>query len=105
MAEDERELTYRTQHTRPFSSLTQGTLYVMRAELYKCKQCCYITVDFATAASQNGSSTYPLSPHKNNIDRKFVKNIPFFSFRLLFKEHSLNKTLYAILLRYANIVL
>jgi hypothetical protein len=32
MAEDEWELTHRTQHTRPFSSLTEGTVYAMRAE-------------------------------------------------------------------------
>jgi hypothetical protein len=30
MAEDERELTHRTQHTRPLSSLTQGTICHVR---------------------------------------------------------------------------
>jgi hypothetical protein len=29
MAEDERELTHRTQHTRPLSALAQGTLQYM----------------------------------------------------------------------------
>jgi hypothetical protein len=41
-----------------------------------CRWCCYITVDFATAASQNGFRTYKLSFHnKTNIIQKMTNNI------------------------------
>ena len=43
--------------------------------------CCYIIVDFATAASQNGFSTYKLSLHnKTNTFQKITKNISLLSF-------------------------
>jgi hypothetical protein len=146
MAEDERKLTHRTQHTRPLSALTQGTVHRKKkvlefpvpsrddttklslggnndvitelflprgslvsdipagdgklvnlflrcichdTELYKCQQCCYLTVDFATATgtSQNGSSTYPLSLHKKItilIRKLQKKHIIFFLSSFIF---------------------
>jgi hypothetical protein len=40
---------------------------------------CYITVDFATAASQKGFSNYKFYFHnKTNINQKIAKNIRFF---------------------------
>jgi hypothetical protein len=160
MAEDERELTHRTQHTRPLSSLAQGTLHRKKrftsfpspagmslpnspwagimtsylnyscpgrvwysyipagegnfflwcichdTELYKWQQCCYITVDFATAASQNGSSTYLLSFHKKILIRKLNKTYNFCTFIFMLEQPwNIIKTVYDTLLRYANTVL
>jgi hypothetical protein len=49
-------------------------------------RCCSITVDFATAASQNGLNTYKLSIHKKiNIIQTATKNITYF-FHLLSKS-------------------
>jgi hypothetical protein len=54
------------------------TLAVTVHQVFCCKiRCCYITVDFATAASQNEFSTYKLSLHKKNIHR-MAKNIRLF---------------------------
>jgi hypothetical protein len=45
----------------------------------KVKWCCYITVDSAMAASQNGFCSYRLSIHKKtNIMQIMTKNITFF---------------------------
>ncbi len=45
-----------------------------------CPWCCYITVDFSTAASQNVFGTYKLSLQKKNNIKKIRKNIIFLCF-------------------------
>jgi hypothetical protein len=61
--------------------------------LIMSRRCCYITVDFAMTASQNGLSNYKISLHKtNNIidDKKF----DFYCFHLLSKRSCETRSLY-----------
>ena len=61
-----------------FMYFVSGSLYSIHVQLFRC---CYITVDFATAASsQNGSSTFKHFVHKecHILFRKCQKHIRFF---------------------------
>jgi hypothetical protein len=64
-----------SEHKSDVISVVLGTTNILISHVFWC---CYITVDFASAASQNGFCTHNLSLNKKaNISKKLTKAIGF----------------------------
>jgi hypothetical protein len=88
-------------HSQPLSTSSTRRIPKIKENLVLLQ---YIIVDFATAASQNGFSTFQLSLHNlHNIMQKLKKNI--FYFHLYFRGAVKQVNFMAHLLSYANIIL
>jgi hypothetical protein len=70
-------------------------------------RCCYISVDSAMAASQNGLCSYKLSIHKKtNIMQILTKNITIFIYLIFYHREIVKLDHFMTLsLSYANTVL
>ncbi len=87
------EMSCCTRATR--SSSRAGLQLNSLSPMWQNFRCCYITVDSAMAASQNGFCSYKLSIHKKtNITQIMTKKIKFYIFNLLSKRNCKNRSFY-----------